>query len=265
MSPLQRYVSSELTHFVGRCLSTDDDRYVLLARILVSGWLTHPPHDPSIAGNLTVNPQARVSENEMYSPEVVCFCDIPVDDLEIHIRKYSSFGLSFSKSFLVSKGANPVFYVAKNSAVGIPADMSDAKRREEAFERSRSIGAQAFLESVPRAQHFDRAISEYHSLVKWLRNLILEQAGAPGVPEEFRLLFRLEMFLDFQIFSFLKFFDDAKPEEDPENFYMEREWRILGNVAFNLGDVRRVILPESYASRLHSDVPQYVGQVTYAG
>ncbi len=73
----------------------------------------------------------------------------------------------------------------------------------------------------------------------------------------------LQRFLGFQVFSFVKFFDDAKSDEDPENFYMEREWRIIGNLNFSSADVRRVVLPESYARRLREDVPSYVGQITF--
>jgi hypothetical protein len=49
--------------------------------------------------------------------QVVCFCDIPVIDLAIHVRKYSKFGLAFKKAFLIERGACPVFYVANESPV----------------------------------------------------------------------------------------------------------------------------------------------------
>jgi hypothetical protein len=37
--------------------------------------------------------------------------------MEIHMMKYSRFGISFRRDFLVSLGANPVFYIANNSPV----------------------------------------------------------------------------------------------------------------------------------------------------
>ena len=96
MLPAQRYVSPELTHFVGRSLP-EEEQYSLVLEILKTGWLTHPPHDPYISGNLTITPGARISDNKMFIPEVVCFCDIPVQELDIHVRKYSRFGLAFLK------------------------------------------------------------------------------------------------------------------------------------------------------------------------
>jgi hypothetical protein len=43
------------------------------------------PHKEKISGNslrINVGESGRISENKRYSPEVICFCDIPLDDLE---------------------------------------------------------------------------------------------------------------------------------------------------------------------------------------
>ncbi len=50
----------------------------------------------------------------------VCFCDIPIADLAIHIQHYSSFALAFRKEFLIQRGASPVFYVARDANIGDP-------------------------------------------------------------------------------------------------------------------------------------------------
>lgn len=73
----------------------------------------------------------------------------------------------------------------------------------------------------------------------------------------------VDQFLSYEIFSYIKFFDEAKTDQDPTNFYMEREWRVLGKVQFSLEDVSRVILPEKFAKRFRSDVPDYYRQVTF--
>ncbi|MDC4225865.1 MAG: hypothetical protein MPW15_16855 [Candidatus Manganitrophus sp.] len=80
-----------------------------MVQIITSGWLTHPPHDPTISGQLTVNTDARISDNEMYFPQIICFSDIPIGELDIHIQKFSRFGLSFLKSFLVEAGGQSGF------------------------------------------------------------------------------------------------------------------------------------------------------------
>ena len=225
-----------MTHFVGRDLP-EADQYQLLIEIITSGWLTHAPHDPAISGRLTVNTDARLSDNEMYFPQIISFSDIPIGELDIHIQKFSRFGLSFLKSFLVEEGANPVFYIAKNA-------------------RSRDKGRTG---RVTLAERFDQTIRAYHALFGGLRDSL----GKSDLPGQLEQILSIKEFLDDHIFSFLKFFDASKPEDDPDHFYMEREWRILGNLGFTLQNIRRIILPESYAARLRKDLPKYVGQITF--
>lgn len=260
-SPQQRYVSDELTHFVGRG-EPEEEQYRLLVEILRTGWLSHPPHDPDVFGHISIDRDARLSENEMYAPQAVCFGDIPVGDLDVHVRKYSRFGLGFLKEFLVTKGVNPVFYIARDSLVPVPLD---GERDEHGAPR---------IARIPRGEYFDRMVQEYHALRDLAPRLRAEQEApsAAGAASALALdcvtalearLERLEAFLDYGFFSYLKFFDARVPDHHPENYYLEREWRVVGNVDFQLSDVRRVILPEAYAVRFRRDVPEYCGQITF--
>jgi hypothetical protein len=200
--------------------------------------------------------------DEMYLHQVVCFCDIPITDLEIHMRKYSRFGLSFLKPFLTKKGANPVLYMAKNS-------------------RSLPVGVHDTEKIIGRHELLRANITQCHELMKalmWADESHLAQAAKgerpPGMSDEELQWLRTFLwprvhsfrnFLDFYLFSFIKYFDDSTSDEDPANVYMEREWRVLGNVNFALSDVRRVFLPEEFAERFRADLPEYTGQLTFSG
>jgi hypothetical protein len=238
--PSQRYVSPELTHFVGRELSSDDQRYSLLVNdILKGGCLKFPPIDdrpcteglsgsplPLVGGT----PKPDVDDTEAAYSRVVCFCDIPVPALAIHMSKYGRFGLSFLKRFLVAKGANPVMYVAKKSqalAFGLPDVRSgyDVWPRDKVFKENIQIFSDKYLGKLPQPQKY---------------------------------------FLDLLVFSFIKYFDDSAPDEDEANVYMEREWRVIGDVNFALADVHRVFMPERYAERFRADLPDYKGQLTFS-
>jgi hypothetical protein len=180
---------------------------------------------PLVAGTYT----PEVDDTEAAYSRVVCFCDIPVTDLEIHMNKYGRFGLSFLKPFLVRKGANPVLYVAENSqalSLGLP-------------------GSRSGYDVWPRAKVFKGNIQLY---------------------EDYRqkLPLTLNYFLDLLVFGFIKYFDDSASDEHKANVYMEREWRVIGDVKFALADVHRVFMPERYAERFRADLPNYKGQLTFS-
>lgn len=299
----QRYISKELTHFVGRGRSASS-QYKLLVRILRTGWLTHPPHDPHVSGNLTVTPSARISQNEMYSPQTVCFCDIPVEDLPLHARKYSRFGLSFDKDFIVENGGAPVHYIPTKSSVRVLLDLSP----QQWMEYLKTKSTEGFYQYIGRGEYFDNEVRQYHKLLTLFHRLIFEaldikRASGRGtrgdsvwdlppdsegfpifdfprqalkqIPSDSvrglvqdaiqwdRRLSQLQVFLDFQVFSYVKFFDHVLPDDHKYNYYFEREWRVLGNVGFRIEDVKRVLIPEKYARQLREDCPQYYGQLTF--
>jgi hypothetical protein len=258
---LQRYVSKELTHFVGR--NSPEERYSILVNdIIRGGWLktsttianNFEPEETLETGTLGygINPSAPLGE--MYLPRVVSFGDIPIDDLEIHMQKYSRFGLSFLKSFLIEKGANPVFYIARN-----------AKSLDMTMEKE--LVAQ-FGKKVPREPLFQERLRTFQHLFKkllWDNRELFAESHPDRWTEEQRKLNELKTFLEIYVFSFLKDFKDGTVDEDLENFYMEREWRVFGDVHFEPNDVYRIILPPSYGKRLRDDLPQYFGQVTFVG
>jgi hypothetical protein len=73
----------------------------------------------------------------------------------------------------------------------------------------------------------------------------------------------LDEFLGTYLFPYMKFFDLGLPDQHPDNFYMEREWRIHGALAFVTHDIERVLIPRSFSKRLRSDAPDYFGQITF--
>ena len=111
----KNYISNELHHFIGRSLENDDLRFQLLFKIIQSGWITPSPHRENELYEVKLRPTDIFDSYELLNPKVVCFCDIPIKDLKLHMSKYSQFGLSFSKEFLIKNGAMPVFYIPINA------------------------------------------------------------------------------------------------------------------------------------------------------
>lgn len=254
----QRYVSTELAHFIGRGLE-EEPQYQLFLKILNEGWITHPPHNPNISGNLSVNTSSPISSNKMYSPEIVCFCDIPIADLSIHVAKYSPFGLSFSKDFIVQQGGCPVFYLPKQANVHTQKNISP----EEQVRLLQGNEANALYENIGKGQYFDRMTQEYHALISMFRSMIMQNSKSPGVPEEHKRLMELERFMSFHIFSYIKFYDHSYADDHDDNYYLEREWRVIGNVKFGLNDIETVFMPKQYSQRFRADCPAFGSQLTF--
>jgi hypothetical protein len=247
MRGLQRYVSDELTHFVGRSMLNDlEAQYALLLKIITGGLLTHPPHDEHAKATVSIKLDANVSVNDRFSPSVVCFCDIPVADLELHSSKYGRFALCFKKSFLSGNGANPVFYIAANSRIPVPLDVDINPVPKT-------------LNTATRGKYFDEMVG--NQILCSMAHLQSVKCG-PN-PDRVIAVARASRFLTFYVYSFMKTFNESLEEDHSDNYYMEREWRVLGNVRFSLEDISRVILPEKFAKRFRADVPEFYRQVTF--
>jgi hypothetical protein len=258
---IQRYVSNELTHFVGRALEDEQKQFDLLLRILMSGELralrnpdgsTKPPVETNLGAG-------RFSERKVHQVAAVCFCDIPVQDLSIHMKKYSRFGLAFHKSFLLSKGATPVFYIANDSIVDYRPQVDWAARDLTAGQYSRAFFLNSFISAFygKRVELFVLLLKQYQESTPTEEKLN---------PKITNLLTDIEVLMrgiDREFLSYCVPFCASGIADDENNFYMEREWRSLGDVRFALNDVRRVILPENWAKRFRGAVPDYAGQVDF--
>ena len=289
MPDMQRYVSSELSHFVGK-EKPEEDQYQLLLHILNTGWLLHKPFDPTQPRTARLDFSRPISTDKIIDYEVVCFCDIPSSDLAIHVRKYSKFGLAFEKEFLIDKGACPVFYVANDSPVPIAPDQLFAPGDFlDRINKARSKGI------VHRGLYFDTSVraildllvaldtfcvnednryfkgidaAEFANRFAHLLGLSPPQVAAvkqalKDNPAAIRTVRRCTDFLLNWVFTFMKCFDGKQSFEHEDNYYMEREWRIGDNVKFTLHDVSRVFFPRSYALRFRMDLPSYAGQITF--
>lgn len=240
---LQRYVSSELTHFVGRSLRRSKKQgYRLLAKILQAGRLRarRPKGYEDKHYVLQKRLGVRLSSNQAYSTSVVCFCDIPVDDLEIHMEKYGQFGIAFQKEFLLEQGALPVMY--------IPMTGRPALLPYEGYGRGRV---------ATQSSSFDEFWKRYGRLCRLTNDL-------PECEQWHTDLKRMIQFLDMHVLSHLKFFNPKLDDWDKAHYYFEREWRVSQDVRFKLNDVWRVILPPEFSRQFRRDFSKYDGEIVFS-
>ena len=61
-------------------------------------------------------------------------------------------------------------------------------------------------------------------------------------------------------FAYVKLYDVSLPDDHPDNYYMEREWRSLKNISFSIHDIKTVYLPShTYKERFMHEFPEYTG------
>ncbi len=264
--PAEGYISNYLTHFVGKGKALEE-QFELLKKILRRRWLTHRPHIEQPTLDLEVREGAKFSNNDMLLPGMICFCDIPEEHLRIHTAKYSQFGIAFPKAYLVGKGANPVFYVARNSTVPRRkkelrtgrVQKSTVTPEEYATLRNQPVEL-AEYEEESRGSLLDENIKELFDL--WYEKEKFETGEAGTVIEEILIRDKLMwMFFLQHVLGLVKCFDDTLELDHKDNFYMEREWRRFGNLNFNSDDVAVVYVPPNMQEQAMAELPEYATKV----
>ena len=75
-----------------------------------------------------------------------------------------------------------------------------------------------------------------------------------------QMLFHEEMAWQTQ-FEYIKVFDETLADDDPDNYYMEREWRCTHNIEFKLSDIKKIYLKsKKYKDEFTKHFPEYRGE-----
>jgi hypothetical protein len=231
----QPYTSRELFHFVGRAAPEDDERNCeTLLKVLRSRCISFPPHD--IAGRgprrVTFRPGASLLDEQLIAPDITCFADIPAGSLGPHVSRYGRFGLSFARSELMKWGARPVAYVPtfKEDWDGI-------------FGKTMLRNLDATYAGF-RA-HFDARVD---------KDARMRRMGK--VPKDEReLLVALSSALTMDLLAYLKPFNADLPDDHRDNFYMEREWRLIGQWPFEVEDIQHLHAAPAYRTKIEAEFP----------
>ncbi len=259
------YTSNLLCHFVGRSLESDDERFELLIKIIKEKQLKaniKTPNNPSLS---TDSKYKGENYGEVFrETNCVCFCDIPDDMLEIHTTKYSKFGIGFDKLFLSKQGVRPVMYVPLGGTIKeLPPTDSPKSNPMEYFIYLNRLSNNL----LPIVTLLNQAIPfNYQMLTLLDKNKDLVEAVKlfdgdvlKGVVDNktSQMLFSLTTAWATQN-AYIKVFDETLEDNDPNNYYMEREWRSLKSIDFELVDIQKVYLPnDEYIEKFKTVFPEY--------
>lgn len=267
------YISNNLIHFVG-CNKDVNTQYTILEKIINEGCISFPPHNTSQKPATNINSNGRISENTLFNTDIVCFCDIPDDSLTIHVNKYSKFGLGFTKDFLLKQGASPVMYIpleglsSMKDVPGMNQKFSTLADEFNFFSQHLlditqqvnflilSLGPQKVNDTIKNfldnIRPYDKGLTEDSYFKKETIKGIYENTN-----ELYKNNFSLFQFLFFRFWCYIKFFDHTKDPDDNDNYYYEREWRVIGNINFTNQDIANLYIPSDFKEKFISDYPEY--------
>ena len=238
MAEQPQYVSDKLFHFVGHAHSEDHEKnFATLKAILQTGWILHRGGSPGWGQErISISPTGTLINERLIVPEVVCFCDIPEEALGIHVAKYGQFGLSLSRQYAQRYGARPVLYFPLNI-------------------------------DQPEMRYGTPCLSDIEAVFRSLRNHLrgIEKPNERTWGQEPTTLeHAADAFASIALKEFLAFvkpFDGQLPATAWNNYYMEREWRRLGNMEVNEQSVRSIIIPAAFGARARAELGPYSEKV----
>ena len=141
------------------------------------------------------------------------------------------FGLALPKQLLIPQGVRPVQYVPYGTGAGV---MAQQPKIEDEWDDVTGL-------------------IETHVI-----SLFGGRTGAePGSYEADRI----EEWIEFGALAYVKFFDPALAPMDPDNFYMEREWRSHSGVVFKTADISRLYVAPGWENKAEARFPDLAGRI----
>ena len=224
----QDYTTENLYHFVGSGHPLDHDKnFGILKDILRSKYISHPPHNHGSSEiKYQINMESSLLDEKLILPNIICFCDIPFNSLDVHIKKYGFFGVAVSKVFLAARGARPVMYMPYiKDSIGTPHGTELIKDIDSIYKKLYEL-------------------SGYENA----RNVTRSLGDVPGDVA----LHVIKSCMEKDFMAFIKPYDVTLQNTNESSFYMEREWRLLNNIEFNYNSnvLSHIVVKRGYKSLL---------------
>lgn len=224
------YTSPILYHLVGNTRPLEHEQnFATLCAILESMEVRPCAVGGSRVGiRIQVDPTRQSTNGEPIFQTASCFCDIPFKSLALHASKYGYFGVGVAREWVAHWGGRPVIYVPTDNP------------------RAGSINNYLCTEAL----NAWKGINEHFPIPDGPRSRYVGQPAS--TPAESALL--AQRFIAKDVLAFIKTFDHRLPDNDPNNYYMEREWRMLTKLALEI-PLREIVAPVEYHESLRTQFP----------
>lgn len=163
---------------------------------------------------------------------ITCFADIPWDSLGWHTDKYGMFGFGVSAAHLARVGARPVTY--------IPHDYSAT----ETNGRGHGILDNVTAEFLKLYKLVDAYENRYNPK---------DEDGSRTIEIKHRWS-ELMNILERDVAAYIKPYDRNLAVDHLDYYYLEREWRLLGNIKIIPSQVPLIVVAKGFKDRLLQEV-----------
>lgn len=230
---MQTYTSDVLYHLVGRNCPEDDEANFNTLCLILKSMEVRPSRVEGQEGIVyRIDPSRGLKHGELIEQSVTCFCDIHLSQLSpIHTGKYGRFGVGVDRHWLAEWGGRPVIY--------LPTSQTNPPTWGTRF-AGEVMGVWKGLE-----EHF----SDEEPGTKVTTRVC---GSPPTTPIEAASDASSLIARDF--LAFLKAYNVSLPDQHPDNYYMEREWRKYGKLPLHL-PLRQVVVAQEYVGRVQELFP----------
>jgi len=220
-----------LYHFVGFGSAEDDEaNFRTLCAVLESRQIGA---SGMASIQVTIDPSRRPQKGELLQQSITCYCDIPFEELALHVQKYGRFGVGVDRKTVSAFGARTVSYV--------PVVNSWPAGSAGSF----------FLKDLSSLLH---GICEHLAPECGNKTTSRQMGQRPSDKQE--TVDRLEAAFTKDFLAFLKFFDADLPIEHLDYYYAEREWRKFGPFPLGIG-LKEIVVPSEYVARIEERFPHF--------
>lgn len=250
-----RYTSETFYHMVGFSVLSDpnialEDKqnrcFEVLKLVLNFGFIAgvDPEGDRMKQEGIirvTTNPKGHLRRGDfdgfLVKGDITCYADIPLECIGVHANKYGLFGFGVSARHLVRLGARPVSYVPveDNGWMGPP------------------------YQGTGLLDNMTTEIVKLHGVVDaWEEENNPADASGIATVQNMHPWSGLNNMLTRDVAAYIKPYNSTLPFEHPDCYYMEREWRLLGNVEIQPEKVTAIVVARGYRQRLLNEVSDAV-------
>lgn len=191
-----------------------------------------------------------------FAMPMICFCDIPLSQIRLHVKRYGCYGIGLKKEWGINNGINPVLYLEKNSFLSyeIFQLLIDLLRRANQDLKNEIAIRERLKENLIKLRETPDTLSDKKELLKFIEEKEKEIELLESMSKESDKMSNVM----FDIMKYLKAYEgyslrNQEMESELIRFYDEREWRYVPDLKEHEKDLKVLDISNSLIDNTQFD------------